>query len=155
MKERHGDLFTTKARLIGHGVNCKGVMGAGIAKAFREKYPENYTEYREAVMCGKLIPGGYFFYPYVSPNLGILNLASQNKPGADARYHWLFSSLFRAAEDVAISGDKFKDDFGTLIAIPEIGCGIGGLQWKKVAPLIENIESLVDHQVEFEVWHYA
>lgn len=32
--------------VIGHVVNCQGVMGSGIAKSIREQYPQVYLEYK-------------------------------------------------------------------------------------------------------------
>ena len=44
-----GDLFNAPDGLICHQVNCKGNMGRGVAKTFREKYPRAY--YRYLSMC--------------------------------------------------------------------------------------------------------
>src|SRR5437868_14306757 len=43
-----GDLFANEfeTEAFAHGCNCQGSMGAGIAKGFRERYPEMYEEYR-------------------------------------------------------------------------------------------------------------
>jgi O-acetyl-ADP-ribose deacetylase (regulator of RNase III) len=153
MIERNGDLFTTTAKVIGHGVNCKGLMGAGIAKTFREKFPANYRYYN--MVChaatGNLQPGGYVLYH--EDGKMIFNFASQNDPGADASYHWLFSSLFLGA---ARLNDRKSDlaDYGNVIAIPEIGCGIGGLEWYPTRRVIRAVEACVPG-IEFEVWHYA
>lgn len=52
-----GDLFTTDARFIVHQVNCKGVMGSGVAKQVRNKYPHVFVEYKKACseeMLGKI-----------------------------------------------------------------------------------------------------
>src|SRR4028118_311018 len=43
-----GDLFGNAhgVRAFAHGCNCRGSMGAGIAKTFRHHYPEMHEEYR-------------------------------------------------------------------------------------------------------------
>ena len=41
----NGDLFTAPEGLICHQVNCKGNMGRGVAKQFRELYPRAYYRY--------------------------------------------------------------------------------------------------------------
>lgn len=38
LKEFRGDLLVAPHRVIAHGCNLVGVMGAGIAKAIREAY---------------------------------------------------------------------------------------------------------------------
>ena len=40
-----GNIFNTKAQTIVNTVNCVGVMGAGVALLFKNKYPEMNTEY--------------------------------------------------------------------------------------------------------------
>ena len=42
-----GNLFDEPQEIIVHGCNARGVMGAGFAKDLKEKYPENYKEYRK------------------------------------------------------------------------------------------------------------
>ena len=155
MIERKGDIFTTEAGYIGHGVNCRGVMGAGIAKRFRSEFGEDY--YRQYVLdsrMGVLEPGKITHYEASlhGYDVIVLNLASQKVPGANAKYPWLFESLYRAAS-FASSPIRMSDYAGT-IAIPEIGCGIGGLEWPKAKKVIETVEYLVS-TIEFEVWHYA
>ena len=44
--------------IICHQVNCQGVMGSGIAKQVREKYPNVYNSYKKA--CDKLGAYGVF-----------------------------------------------------------------------------------------------
>ncbi len=126
MKEITGNLLDPDLgfRAIGHGVNCHGVMGAGIAAAVKDLYPdEMYERYRDACDEGRLRPG--MVLPYSAPFDGLprlYNMASQNTPGADARIDWLWSSLHLALVDCYRRGI-------TELAVPEIGCGIGGLEW--------------------------
>lgn len=155
MIECHGDLFDSDTAYIGHGVNVCGVMGAGIAKTFREKYPHNYKNYKAACEAGRLVPGGFMVVPekrHDNPLLLITNFATQEKPGADASYNWLFSALNSWAER-ASEPNRLRL-YGGRIAIPEIGCGIGGLEWYKVSKIIETVE-ILHPEIEFEVWHYA
>jgi O-acetyl-ADP-ribose deacetylase (regulator of RNase III) len=145
MKRRRGSLFDTDAPALGHGVNCAGVMGAGIAKTFKEKYPNNYFNYRAACQTGRLNPGEVFVGS--EQGMFIYNMASQNRPGRDASYIWLVSSAYTAAEDAVKMGlDR--------IAIPMIGCGIGGLQWPKVSRILLGIEYVFDGAFDWEVWRY-
>jgi len=50
---RKGDLLTTEVQHILHGCNRRGVMGSGVAKAIRDKYPQAYTDYNDVYnSCG-------------------------------------------------------------------------------------------------------
>jgi O-acetyl-ADP-ribose deacetylase (regulator of RNase III) len=147
--EKHGDVFTTKATYIGHGVNCQGVMGAGIAKTIKDKFPKNFAEYKKFCDEGIMVPGVYG--AYAENGKVIVNLATQDYPGADAKYEHVFKSLYYFAQragrkdTLALHGNK--------VAVPEIGCGIGGLEWPKVKAIVQCVESMVP-TIEFEVWHY-
>lgn len=57
-----GDLFETQCQTIGHGVNCRGRMGAGVAVEFRRRFPEMYQEYRRRCHAGELSPGEIFLW---------------------------------------------------------------------------------------------
>lgn len=154
MIEKYGDIFDSDASYIGHGVNCCGVMGAGIAKQFRERFPHNYNNYRAVCQSGSLTPGNFMVVPEQRENgatVLVVNFASQEKPGADASYEWLFSSLYRFA--VKASREITLNLYGHRVAIPEIGCGIGGLDFNLAAKVIQLVEELVP-SIEFEVWHY-
>lgn len=41
----NGDLLQSNLPLIAHQTNCLGVMGAGIAKAIKNKWNSVYTQY--------------------------------------------------------------------------------------------------------------
>lgn len=153
MIEKYGDLFDSDAYYLGHGVNTCGLMGAGIAKTFRDKFPLNYVNYVDACKEDRLRPGGFLAH---SENFNgdprvIVNFATQYRPGPRAQYDWLFDSI-RAWADAA-SVPRRLTRFGGCIAIPEIGCGIGGLEWPIVQMHLEVIESMYS-DIEFEVWHY-
>lgn len=147
MIERTGDVFTTEAKYIGHGVNTQGVMGAGIAKTIRDKFPHVYKEYRWLCMGNNLTPGNFFVYP--ENGKLIVNFATQAMPGPDANYDWLFTSLLRFSQQAVAKIPKN----GNLVAIPELGCGIGGLEWPTVKQTIELVEAIVP-EIKYEVWHY-
>jgi O-acetyl-ADP-ribose deacetylase (regulator of RNase III) len=138
-----GDLFSAETPALMHGVNTKGLMGAGIAVRFREDFPEMYEEYRRICKAGELLPGDTFIYD--AGEVVVYNAASQDKPGPDARLPWLISSVSVALADADERGFEF-------IAMPLIGCGIGGLVWEDVEPELEKLTE--QYGVDLEVWTY-
>lgn len=149
MIERHGDVFTTEATYIGHGVNCKGVMGAGIAKTVREKFPKVYEEYRHVCGSGGMEPGAVF--PYPENGKMIVNMATQYMPGPDATYQNVFNCFHNFSRGASMP-DRISR-YGNVIAIPQIGAGIGGLDWNLIKKIIEVVEE-VHPAIEYEVWYY-
>jgi O-acetyl-ADP-ribose deacetylase (regulator of RNase III) len=117
---RTGDLFASGLPAIAHGVNCQGVMGAGIAAQFRRRWPDMYEAYRK--QCGQfggLIPGDVI--PWKHPGGVIFNLATQLDPGADAQPWMITAAVGRMIREAHYS-------YGiTEIGLPMIGCGFGGL----------------------------
>ena len=45
--EHNNILESFNIDILCHQVNCQGVMGAGLAKQIRSKYPEVYEQYKE------------------------------------------------------------------------------------------------------------
>jgi O-acetyl-ADP-ribose deacetylase (regulator of RNase III) len=142
ISEHKGDLFTTDAPALAHGVNCVGAMGAGIAKEFRDKYPDMYAGYRKICTANALRPGEIFMWDN-GRQPAVFNIASQRQTGADARYHWLIAGMCNMAVEMCYLGlDR--------VAMPKIGCGIGGLVWGSVFPWVAVVAK--DYNIHIEVW---
>lgn len=135
MKEVTGNLLNAEEVAIGHGVNTKGLMGAGVAKAIRDAYPQISGAYIQ--WCNNGAKGGDVQIYRIDPNRVIVNIASQELPGADASYEWLVSGLFNATYNLLPLGIH-------KMALPRIGCGIGGLDWKAVKIMLRLIEETLD-----------
>ena len=46
VKEIKGDLLSSDVKIRCHQVNCRGVMGAGLALQVKQKYPEAFEQYK-------------------------------------------------------------------------------------------------------------
>lgn len=144
MIHKTGSLFDSTAPVLAHGVNLRGVMGAGIAKSFRDLYPVNYAAYRDACRRGWLDEGDCLLH--YEGGKWIANLSTQVELGADADYDRLRAALHQLCSRV----EQFRGR--APIAIPEIGCGIGGLEWDEVQCHLDDFEHM--YAVEFEAWHF-
>jgi O-acetyl-ADP-ribose deacetylase (regulator of RNase III) len=140
--EKTGDLFTTTAPAIGHGVNVHGVMGHGIAVQFRNRFPEMHEAYKVSCRKKDLTPGTTMIWePF--PGMFVYNIASQDAPGRNARLIWL-----RDGVEAALS---HADGAGlSAVALPRIGAGIGGLAWDDVRSILSEIAE--SHKADIEVW---
>lgn len=157
-----GDLFDPGHgfEALAQGVNTEGVMGAGIAVAFRQKYPDMYESYKElCIRYGSTLNGLIHIFnpelkseinldpeleaPMITVDFGtaIYNLFTQQSPGrGNARYEYLKTSLILMRQDAELN-------MYTRVGMPWIGCGIGGLEKHNVQHLMEKI--LGDSEVEF------
>ena len=133
-----GDLFDPAHgfEAIGHGVNLKGVMGAGIAKTVSDRYPAIMEPYRRACRSGELALGGHQMWE-APDGLLVVNLATQQDLGRDARL-WAVEQSVRSALDDLVGRGVSR--FG----VPQLGCGIGGLDWDAVSAVLEQEAVLWD-----------
>lgn len=136
-----GDLFGCGIPALAHGVNCKGVMGAGIAVQFRNRWPLMYESYRKrCARRGGLIPGDVM--PWQHPGGMVFNLATQPDPGASAR-PWMIAAAVGRMITEAYHDFKIRE-----VAMPLIGCGLGGL---KLPDLQEALDPYQDAPVDLVV----
>jgi O-acetyl-ADP-ribose deacetylase (regulator of RNase III) len=141
---REGDLFASGLRAIAHGVNCEGVMGAGIAVGFRDRYPRMYESYRRRCLKHELLPGEIHVWHH--PGGFVFNLATQRGTGPDAK-PWMIT----AAVGQMISEAHY--DFGiTEIGLPMIGTGIGGITQNE---LRRALAPYADAPVDLTVFEYV
>lgn len=137
------DVFKSGADFVLHQVNCQGVMGSGIAKQVREKYPEVYSAY--VTLCNKYLDntkallGKVQYVPTRNDskeNLsGIVNLFAQDRFGYDGKCYTDYQALRECLEKV-----KRRVNSGESIAIPYLmGCHRGGGDWNVVYDIIQQI----------------
>lgn len=145
-----GDLFSHDGMFIGHGCNTRGVMGAGIAKAFSANWPEMYQVYKLRCEKGELPPGSVYFYD-TGDGLGVYNLMTQDDPGPYARLEWIEQAVGRALHDISeryhglLADEQFF--FDKCLALPWVGCGIGGLDRNDVTRVLGKLEVLYDVRI--------
>lgn len=144
--EKEGNIFDSLANAISQGVNIRGLMGAGLAKEFRSRRPNMYADYKIACDLGELQAGSFHRYFDVASGQWIYNIASQDDPGPNARYTWLVEGLRATLNDLRNQGLR-------SLAVPQIGCGIGGLEWGTVRWLIGLLAD--DYpEITIELWTY-
>lgn len=130
---RTGDLFLSDADALAHGCNCQGVMGAGIAVQFKKRYPEMFKQYQEECRTKRFVIGSVLPY-FASDGRLIFNLGTQKYPGPNADLKAIEHCLY-----VITSYPTRKNETLKSIALPRIGCGLGGLSWKDVQEVIEGV----------------
>lgn len=141
-----GDILKTDCNIICHQVNCRGVMGAGLAKQIRDTYPKCYEEYSEFVADFKHVGllGQVYYYVDDSGKV-IANLFGQDGYGRSKKqtdYEALEEAFKYVREAVTEDGSEFK---GYSIAIPYmIGCGLAGGDWNIVYSMIQDIFKDID-----------
>lgn len=139
-----GNLLEADVDALVNTVNCAGFMGKGIALQFKQAFPENFKAYEKACRAGEVRPGRMFIHEtssMIRPKY-IINFPTKR--------HWKGKSKM---EDIESGLKALIADVDRLriksIAVPPLGCGLGGLNWSDVRPRIEKaFASLPEVQVE-------
>ena len=139
-----GDILNAKEDIICHQANTMGVMGSGLAKQIKNKYPKVYENYhyicQQALNRKESLLGQVIWGVLTSDGKIIGNLCGQNKYGRDKQYtsyDALKKALTVVYKSVTSPNSVLKD---MTIAIPyKIGCGLGGGDWNIVYEMIEEI----------------
>lgn len=136
-----GDLLDADTDIIAHQVNCKGVMGSGVAKAIKNKHPEVYNAYKNTVESHNyysVSPLGKIKAVDVNPGLDkkykkVVNMFSQDGYGYGGKQYTDIDALKKCLEEI---NNNFS---GQSVAFPWlVGCVRGGANWDEVLPLICN-----------------
>lgn len=128
-----GNLLEAEAQALVNTVNTVGVMGKGIALQFKEAFRENYRLYVAACKRGELRVGRMFVTerPGLAGPRWIINFPTKEHWRGRTKIEW----IERGLED--LRAVILERDIRS-IAVPPLGCGNGGLDWKDVKPRIAN-----------------
>ena len=135
----HGDMFETPVDIRVNTVNCVGVMGAGVALAFKQRYPEMFRDYQRDCKEGRVKPGAMHVWRSLSGDW-VINFPTKRDWREPSRYEDIDSGL----DDLR----RYLDEVGPVrIALPALGCGNGGLDWQRVSGMIRGKLDGVDAHV--------
>ena len=128
-----GNLLTNDAEALVNTVNLDGVMGKGIALQFAKAFPEILPPYEAACRSGELAPGRV----QVIERSGLVNpRCIINVP---TKRHWRGKSRMADIDAGLADLVRVVRERGIRsIAVPPLGCGLGGLRWDEVRPRIER-----------------
>ena len=138
-----GNLLEAPAEALVNTVNCVGYMGKGIALQFKQAFPANFKHYEVACHAGNMVPGKMMIHDnggLVNPRY-IINFPTKRHWKGKSRIEDIESGLSALVADVQRLGIRSS-------AVAPRGCGLGGLEWRVVRPMIEQaFASLPDVQV--------
>lgn len=133
IKYTQGNLLEADAEALVNTVNCVGIMGKGVALQFKQAFPDNFKQYEKACRAGKVVLGKVFIVQVIDlfkPNPKyIINFPTKNHWKAKSKLEDIKQGLVSLTEEIKRLGIQ-------SIAMPPLGCGLGGLDWKDVEPLI-------------------
>lgn len=135
------DLFSSPAQTWVNPVNLQGVMGAGLAKSFRLRFPDMFRAYQDLCFREALRPG--LLHLWKGPERWVLNFPTKLDWRSPSRLGMIEAGL-----------ESFLICYGgwgiNSAAFPALGCGLGRLRWEEdVHPLRDRM--LGDLPIQIDV----
>lgn len=149
-----GDLLASTAQTIVNTVNCRGVMGKGVAAAFRDSgvYNEMVAEYEKKCAAGEVKLGRPYLWrpdpPTPDSEQGILfdgetlefasSLPVKHVLNFPTKDHWKQrqSRLSDIDKGLSYAADQNEEWKIKSMAVPALGCGNGRLNWDLIRPTL-------------------
>jgi O-acetyl-ADP-ribose deacetylase (regulator of RNase III) len=129
-----GNILDADVEALVNSVNCVGFMGRGIALQFKKAWPENFKAYAAACRRQEVQPGKMFVFEtgrITNPRY-VINFPTKRHWRGKSRIEDIEAGLEALAEEIRRRGIR-------SIALPPLGCGLGGLEWTEVRSRIEQV----------------
>lgn len=128
-------IFDLEVSAYVNPVNCIGILGKGLALEFKKRFPEIERPYKQACVLGDINIGRTW-----SIQLTRL-MHSFHIVCFPTKLHWRNPSEYEyIALGLASLNDWCAENSIKSIAVPALGCGLGGLA-------IENVKQMVERQL--------
>lgn len=120
-----GNFFDYYADIRINTVNCVGVMGAGVALEFKNRYPEMFKAYVKVCKENGIAPGKPYVWEEVDlfSRCIIINLPTKIHWKNPSEYEYIEQDLLWLKDYLMDKGE------GCVVTLPALGCGHGGLDW--------------------------
>ncbi len=141
-----GDMFFSNMQTFTISVNTVGIMGKGLASRTKYQFPDAYVRYQDDCKSKKLQIGKPTLFKRairIENELADEYLDESRLNGTrwflflPTKRHWRENSKFKDIEmSMQWLVDNYKKQGIQSIALPALGCGLGGLDWKEVGPMM-------------------
>lgn len=146
-----GDIFESECSTLVNPVNSIGVMGAGLAKQFAKRFPKMCEHYNVHVQAYYKRQRDHLIPPMIIPRKTRHWDCEKYILMFPTKVHWEDESkLEYIKENMPLAIDTINRLKIPSIAFPKLGCGLGGLEWQTVEPIM--IENLNDYDGEVEIY---
>ena len=142
-----GDIFSSDAGILVCPVNCVGVMGGGLAKTFAEKVPYLEEDYKRMCKEERLRIGTIIIWQGWWEK-AVLLFPTKRHYQEMSKLWYISDGLMTMMEDWYAATALMRDN--KSVAFPRLGCGLGGLNWTNVRPVME--ERLKRLPTKVQIW---
>ncbi|NEQ70115.1 MAG: macro domain-containing protein [Symploca sp. SIO2D2] len=143
-----GDMFCSRMQTLTITVNCVGVMGKGLALTAKDRFPDIYVRYQDLCKKKQITPGKPCLYKRESSVFDELYDEDLPIEAAEDKFqtwflffptknHWRNKSNIGDIErGLQWLVENYQVQGIQSLAVPALGCGLGGLDWFRVGPLM-------------------
>lgn len=141
-----GDMFFSSMQTLTVSVNLQGIMGKGLASRAKYQFPDVYVHYQDACRSRKITATKPFIYKReTSLDEELADLSTPLNTPNSVKWFMLFATKRKWRENSRLDDiegglkwfrDHFQAEGVQSVAMPALGCGLGGLDWKDVGPLM-------------------
>ncbi len=133
-----GDMLEAPERIICHGCNAQGSMGAGIALAIRKRYPTVFAAYRKAFESqGKKLGLAQIIWVDCPDGRTVINAVTQETYGRDPNVIYVsYPAIERVIAEIDAWAASKKAEI--VVAFPKIGAGLANGDWAVIERIIED-----------------
>jgi O-acetyl-ADP-ribose deacetylase (regulator of RNase III) len=148
MKVSVGNILDVTEGVIIQQVNAQGVMGSGVAKAIRDKWPVVYSEYAAVIKMNQYHRGhdfmGRVIATQVEPMLLVVSVVGQlfygKQEGPEVVRYTSYDALDKAFTEL----NKLLQELPVSLHFPLLGSDLGGGHWPIVKSIIKHRLSAFD-----------
>lgn len=136
MKIIDKNILDVREGFVCHQVNCQGVAGSGLAKQFKDRYPEWYKLYKSWGKGISFLGTNLYYWPNGSScgrrsGICLISMYAQNKYGRDGAQYTDYTAFERCCDSIK------PYLYDSNIYFPyNIGCGLGGGKWEVISNII-------------------
>ena len=141
-----GDMFFSGMQTLTVSVNLQGIMGKGLASRAKYQFPDVYVFYQDACRAKRVTATKPCIYKReASLDDELADLTTPLKTPNAVKWFMLFATKRKWRDNsrmddieggLAWFRDHFEAEGVKSVALPALGCGLGGLDWADVGPLM-------------------
>lgn len=128
-----GDVTKATQDVIAHGVNCKGAMGSGVALALLKRWSRVREQYMLKHHNGGWRLGDIQYVP-IGQDRFVANCATQKNYLPRGPQHADYDAIEKVMNELA----EFCAVNNKTLAMPKIGAGLAGGDWKVIRKIINK-----------------
>ena len=145
-----GNLFDSTCDALVNPVNTQGVSGSGLAKEFKSRFPKHVACYEQMQKRRDKMKAGEVMHVYLQDKPNIIFAATKDHWKNPSQFSWIeknLDAIKRILQDAPTHFNPLARI--TSVAIPKLGCGLGGLNWEQqIKPLMIKYLSDIIQTIE-------